>query len=165
MAIKSGMPLRRPVTEQDLLALEAMLSYQFGREAAKALTSIPLEVELRRGKIRYVYERGSGDRLLTLRPNDFMFTISLRAGEIIRSAVPSPRLRVVVRDDYRGGDVKGLDVIFADPQIRAGDEVLVVSKNDELLAVGKARAPGTLMGALTDQDVVRVREVRKVGKG
>ncbi|MGC9071734.1 MAG: PUA domain-containing protein [Acidilobus sp.] len=157
------MPLRRPASSEDLKVLEALLSYQFGDEAAKALTSIPLEVEIRRGKIRYVYESGTGKRLLTLRPSDFMFTISLRAGEIIRQVTPRPRMRVIVKE-FREGEVRGIDVISADPQIRPGDEVLVVDRNDELLAVGKARAPGPVMGALGEQEVVRVREVRRVGE-
>jgi len=41
----------------------------------------------------------------------------------------------------------------------------VVNENDELIAVGKARAPGSLMARLKGQDVVRVREVRRVGQG
>jgi len=56
-------------------------------------------------------------------------------------------------------------VLLADARIRPGDEVLVVNENDELLAVGKARAPGSLMARLKGQDVVRVREVRRVGQG
>ncbi len=158
------MPQRRPAGDQDLSVLRTLLSFQFGEEVARAITSLPLEVELRRGKIRYVYEAGASERLLTLRPNDFMFTISLRAGEIARRALPSPRLRVVVRE-FRGTDVRGSDVVVSDPHIRPGDEVLVVDASDGLLAVGKARAPGPLMAALRDQDVVRVREVGSVGEG
>ena len=159
-----SMTQRRPAGARELSVLRALLSFQFGEEVSRAITSLPLEVEIRRGKIRYVYEAGAAERLLTLRPNDFMFTISLRAGEIVRRSLPSPRLRVVVRE-FRGTDVRGSDVVLSDPLVRPGDEVLVVDANDELLAVGKARAPGPLMAALGDQDVVRVREVRRLGKG
>ncbi len=158
------MAQRRPAGEGELSVLRSLLSFQFGQEVSKALTALPLEVEIRRGKIRYVYDARSGERLLTLRPNDFFFTISLRAGYVIKGILPSPRMRVIVRE-FRGTDVRGSDVIQADPMIRPSDEVLVVGANDELLAVGKARAPGPLMAALKDQDVVRVREVRDVGKG
>ncbi|MCG2874462.1 MAG: prefoldin subunit alpha [Acidilobus sp.] len=157
------MPTRRPATEEELGVLRALLSLQFGDDVAKALTSLPLLVERRRGKIRYVYT-ADGERLMTLRPTDFMFTISLRAGEIIRTSTRPPFMRVVVRG-YEDGDVRGEMVLLADARIRPGDEVLVVNENDELLAVGKARAPGSLMAKLKGQDVVRVREVRRVGQG
>jgi len=60
-------PTRRPATEEELGVLRALLSLQFGDDVAKALTSLPLLVERRRGKIRYVYA-ADGERLMTLRP-------------------------------------------------------------------------------------------------
>ncbi len=153
------MPTRRAASKQELESLRALLSLQFDEDVAAAIVSLPLEVELRRGKIRYVYY--NGDRLMTLRPRDFSFTISLTAGEIIRRAAPQPKYRVIVKGPIRG-DVHGYEVLSSDAQIRPGDEVLVVdAAADKLLAVGKARVPGFMMRSLGSQSVVRVREVAK----
>ncbi len=152
------MPARRTATTKDLFRLRALLSAQFGPSVAGDLTSRPLEVELRHGKIRYVYLEGR--RLMTLRPRDFTFTLSLDGAELVRSLLPPPRLRVTL---VKPADiVVGALVLSADKLIRPGDEVLLVDSDDRLLGVGKARVPGFMMSLLKDQEVVRVREVVEV---
>lgn len=146
----------RPVTERELRQVGYLLALQFNEEVAAAITSLPLQVELRRGKIRYVYYNGV--RLMTLRPRDFTFSISPEAGKIIKSATKPPRFRVIVAGGPAlRGEVTGNTVLDADKSIRPGDEVLIVDSNDNLLGVGKARAPGFLMRQLGSQEVVRVR--------
>ncbi|MGC9112618.1 MULTISPECIES: PUA domain-containing protein [Acidilobus] len=133
-----------------------LLALQFNEEVAAAITSLPLQVELRRGKIRYVYYNGV--RLMTLRPRDFTFSISPEAGKIIKRATEPPRFRVIVSSGSAlEGEVTGNSVLDADKLIRPGDEVLIVDVNDSLLGVGKAKAPGFLMRQLGPQEVVRFR--------
>ena len=55
----------------------------------------------------------------------------------------SPRLRVVASDDAapfvaKGGNVFAKHVFSVDPEIRAGEEVLVVDSGNRLLATGTA---------------------------
>lgn len=140
----------------ELEKLRALLAAQFDEAVANAFLSLPLQVETRRGKIRYVYV--DGRRIMTLRPSDFHFTLSLEAGEVVRSASRPPRYRVVAARIPRPS-VMGLDVIDADPDIRPGDEVLIVTAEDRLIGVGKARLPGHLMRLLPHQEAVRAREV------
>lgn len=144
----------RHATQSELAQISYLLALQFNCDVARSIVSLPLQVELRRGKIRYVYYNGV--RLMTLRPKDFTFSISYEAGKIIRDSARPPRFRVVVSGDLKSG-VRGEHVVNSDPLIRPGDEILIVDPGDRLLGVGKAKAPGFLMRDLGDQEVVRLR--------
>jgi uncharacterized protein with predicted RNA binding PUA domain len=57
-----------------------------------------------------------------------------------------------------GKSVFAKHVVGCDPQIRAGDEILVVDPDDRLLATGKAVLSAEEMRAFTSGVAVRVRE-------
>jgi uncharacterized protein with predicted RNA binding PUA domain len=61
----------------------------------------------------------------------------------LHALLESPRLRVVASEDAapfvaKGGNLFAKHVLSADPEIRAGEEVLVVDALDRLLATGTA---------------------------
>jgi uncharacterized protein with predicted RNA binding PUA domain len=70
---------------------------------------------------------------------------------------------VVIREDIssfvaQGKNVFAKHVTAADPQIRAGDEVIVVAENDRLIACGAAVVSGSEMLAFNYGVAVRVRQ-------
>jgi uncharacterized protein with predicted RNA binding PUA domain len=70
---------------------------------------------------------------------------------------------VVVQEDVadfiaQGKNVFAKHVVSADPDIRCGDEVLVVAGNDRLLACGTAVLSGTEMPAFNYGGAVKVRQ-------
>ena len=74
-----------------------------------------------------------------------------------------PVYRVVIRDDVaefvaQGKNVFAKHVIAADPDIRAGDDVLVVAANDRLIACGAAQVSGSEMLAFNYGVAVKVRQ-------
>lgn len=125
-----------------LKRVRLIADYQFGGGAGRALFSESAEFILSsRDKVRQIYE--SGKRIATLRASDGLLTLSIDGGERLRKFLPYPTLRVTVSDDAAPFVAKGRSafarhVIEVDPELRAGEEVIVVDKNDRLLATGKA---------------------------
>ena len=156
--------MRRPATPGEVERIRAILSYQFSPEVAEALLrggSVSVETGSR-GSIRGVFV--GGRRLLTLRPGDGMFSLSLEAARIIASVVPPPRFRVVVRGDRElTGSVLVSDVVEVDPELRPGDEVIVVGVDGSILAVGRLKLPPAMLEGLSRGEVVRVRKRVKMG--
>lgn len=148
----------RPPTPHELERIVSILGYQFSWAVAEAFVNMAghLAVGLVRGKLRYVYVNGT--HALTLRPTTGMFTISKVAGEIIVKAEPPPRFRVVISGAREiKGSVLAADVVEADPALRPGDEVVIVTRDDELVGVGRARVPGFIMDKVEYGEIVRVR--------
>jgi len=151
--------VRRPATREDILWLQSIAAYQWDWEVARAL--LPLDsnyiVDVRRGVIRHVIVEGRV--YLTRRPNDGLLSPSIEAGERIRRASEPPRFRVVTRmgvGELRGG-VLAKDVVEVDPDLRPGDEVIIVGRDDVLLGVGRLRVPPPMLDGLFRGEVVRVR--------
>jgi conserved protein with predicted RNA binding PUA domain len=116
--------------------------FQFGRGAGGVLFPDGTDLKLSStGRLRYLYSQG--ERLATLRAMDGLFTLSMLGASRLHSFLRSPRLRVVVSDDAapfvaKGGNAFAKHVLSVDPEIRAGEEVLVTNSQDRLLATGKA---------------------------
>jgi len=151
--------VRRPATREDILWLQSIAAYQWDWQVARALFSLGAEyvVDVRRGVIRHVIVEGRV--YITRRPNDGLLSPSLKAGERIRQATEPPRFRVVTRKDIgelRGG-VLVKDVVEIDPDLRPGDEVIIVGRDDVLLGVGRLRVPPPMLDGLFRGEVVRVR--------
>lgn len=160
----SGLPQVK-ITPNMYYRLVYTLAYQFDLNVAKAL--LPSHEVVRvtlspKGRIRHVYVNGV--RLLTLRPSDGLFTLSLEGGEIVRRASKPPRFRVIVlgrEARYIKGSVLKPIVLDIDPEARPGDEILIVDENDNLVGVGKLRLPPILVKSLEKGEVVRVRSLRE----
>jgi conserved protein with predicted RNA binding PUA domain len=115
--------------------------FQFGRGAGDVLFPEGTDLKLSStGRLRYLYSQG--ERLATLRAMDGLFTLSMLGASRLHSFLQPPRLRVVVSGDAvpfvaKGGNAFAKHVLSVDPEIRAGEEVLVTDSQDRLLATGK----------------------------
>lgn len=150
-------------SERDLLTIEAVLAYQFDYRVARAFMGLEgLLVEYsRRGRIKYVY--WGGERLLTRRPTDGLFTLSIAAGRIVAANSRPPRFRVIVERGYRPlGSVLARNLIDIDEDLRPGDEVIIVDPEDKLIGVGRLRLPPVIAKSAQMGEVARVR--KKVGE-
>ena len=100
--------------------------------------------------------------LATLRPTDGMFSLTLNGAKRLIKGVKSPRLWVKVQKDVEpfiehGKSVFAKHVVGADEEIHPQEEVMIVSENNRVLAVGKAVLTGREMMAFKHGAAVKVR--------
>ncbi len=131
------------VPDWNALRVRATAEFQFGLGAADVVLrgAISYVVSKNNGKVRNVL--ADGTHVLSLRAEDGLFTLKAAGARRLRAAFPSPRLRVIVEPDSVPFQRDGKNVFAgfvrdADPEIRPGDEVLVVSPEDDLCAVAQA---------------------------
>lgn len=157
----------------DLQKIRSIASYQFGKGVGERLFPKKTKIFLskRTGRIRHIYLGES--RLATLRPTDGLFSLTISGAKRITAGLESPRLWVRVKDEAapfisRGRSLFAKHVLEADEEIRPREEVLVISEENEVLAVGKATLSGREMKAFKSGVAVRVRrgaaEVKKTGE-
>jgi uncharacterized protein with predicted RNA binding PUA domain len=144
--------------------VQVIADFQFGRGAGAALFPEDCEFILSRtGRIRQVTL--GGKRLVTVRAMDGNLTLGIDGAIRLLAALPPPTYRVVVLDEVaeficQGKNTFAKHVIAADPDIRAGDEVMVVTSDDELLATGAAVLSGREMLLFNYGVAVKVRQGR-----
>ena len=139
-----------------------MADYQFGKGIGKQLfpDSVSIEYSKGTGRIRYIYL--DGKRLVTMRPTDGLFSLSIAGARRIVDNADSSKYLVCVRDDVSeviadGGDVFAVHIVKVDEAARAKDEVIVVDENGKVLAVGRAALSGVEMLAFKSGVAVKVR--------
>lgn len=147
----------------DRLRCRAVLDMQFGRGAGDILDNRKVEMvkSPRTGKIRNVII--DGRHALSMRATDGRFTLKLEGGRLLADALPAPRMRVVTDDEpaefaAKGNNVFAKFVLQCDPEIRPGDDVLVMNTKDELAAVGRALLSPAEMLAFKRGIAVRVKD-------
>ena len=144
--------------------VQVIADFQFGRGAGAALFPEGCEFILSRtGRIRQVTL--AGKRLVTVRAMDGKFTLGIDGALRLLATLPPPAYRVGVLDDVAefirmGKNTFAKHVIAADPDIRAGDEVMVVTNDDDLLATGSAVLSGREMLLFNYGVAVKVRQGR-----
>jgi uncharacterized protein with predicted RNA binding PUA domain len=145
-----------------LKRVRTIADFQFGSGVGAVL--VPDEAEFRyssTGRIRYILL--SGERIATLRAQDGRLTLSLRGAELLSQAVAPPRYRVYIQTDVtpfvaKGKNAMAKHVTSADPAICAGEEVLVVTEDNTLVATGTAVISGEEMLAFNYGVAVNVRK-------
>lgn len=127
----------------DMLRCRAVLDLQFGNGAGDILDSGKVEIihSKRTGKIRNVMI--DGEHALSMRASDGRFTLKLQGGRLLMKALPSPKMRVMTEDEpaefaSKGNNVFAKFVVDCDPDIRPGDDVMIVNTKNQLAAVGRA---------------------------
>ncbi|MFX1319451.1 MAG: PUA domain-containing protein [Promethearchaeota archaeon] len=100
--------------------------------------------------------------LATVRAHDGFLVLTIEGARRLHNALPFPKLRVVVIQEIapfisKGRSVFAKHVKAVDPQLRAGDEVIVVDGQDRLLAVGRASLSPQEMLDLTRGVAVKTR--------
>ncbi|HPE63677.1 MAG TPA: pseudouridine synthase [Methanothrix sp.] len=124
--------------------------FQFGRGSGRALFADDTTFRLSKtGRLRHLY-RGE-ERIATVRARDGLLTLSSLGAKLLYDHLPAPRQRVVILSEVapyvaKGGTAFAKHVVAVDPEIRAGEEVLVVDEEDHLIATGRAvLAPEEMM--------------------
>ena len=144
--------------------VQDIADFQFGSGAGHALFPEGCEVILSRtGRVRQISL--SGNRLATVRAKDGRLTLGIEGGIRLLSVLSPPAYRVTVTGDVaefirKGKNTFAKHVIAADPEIRAGDEVMVVDDQDLLLATGSALLSGEEMLLFNYGVAVKVRQGR-----
>jgi predicted RNA-binding protein (TIGR00451 family) len=146
-----------------LLKIRSVADYQFVTGVGKTLFSENVEIVRSRGtgRIRYVYL--DGKRLVTLRPTNGLLSLSIEGARRIVNDVKPLRMWVEVRQEaapfiIKGRSVFAKHVVDADEEIRPREEVIVISEEKEVLAVGKAILTGREMKAFKRGVAVKVRK-------
>lgn len=126
----------------ELRRIRVVANYQFGKGAYKAF---PLTMQITRSpnthRIRHIFLKEN--LLATYRPKDGLLALSIAGGEALRRVLKPPRYRVRVVPGVedlikKGGNVFCKHVESVDPELRPAEEVLVVDRDDRLLAVGRS---------------------------
>jgi predicted RNA-binding protein (TIGR00451 family) len=149
----------------DLTKIKGISDYQFTPKITDILfefkDNIKIEYSKSTKKIKYVYE--DGNLLLSFKPTNGFFTLSLLAAKKILAKTDQPLMRVVVLNEIsefikEGRNVFCKHVIEMDPNLRPLDEVIVVNKDDELLAVGRLMIPVPYIKAFDSGVAIKVRK-------
>lgn len=144
--------------------VQVIADYQFGKGTGTEIFPDSCEFTFSTtGRIRQVLLEGT--RLATVRAEDGRLTLSIECAERLRKALPPPSYRVEVNTEVAefvasGKNAFAKHVVSADTGIRSGDEVLVVSGDDTLLATGTAMLTGAEMLAFNYGVAVKVRQGR-----
>lgn len=145
--------------KEDLKRIRSIANYQFGKGVGLKLfpENVKIEYSKRTGRIRYVYL--NGERLVTLRPTDGLFSLSVAgAKRIVKIAKCVVRVQNDVAEFVaEGKDVFVKHVVWADENIRPKDEVIVVNERGDVLAVGRALLSGEEMKTFRNGVAVKVR--------
>ncbi len=145
-----------------LARVQTIADYQFGGLCGVGLFPEGCSFILSTtGRIRQVIY--GGVRLATVRASDGRLTLGIEGAKRLQAVLPAPGYRVVIREDVaefvaQGKNAFAKHVIAADPDIRAGDDVLVVAANDRLIACGAAQVSGREMLAFNYGVAVKVRQ-------
>jgi uncharacterized protein with predicted RNA binding PUA domain len=148
---------------EDLPGLRVAADYQFGAGAGVALFPPDETQRVRRstgGRPRQVLV--DTGRLVS-HGTDGRFTLGAAGGERLRRALAPPACRVVVGDESEpyvrdGRNAMAKFVRCVDPDVRPGDEVLVVGRDDTLFAVGRAELAAAAARDFETGVAVAVRE-------
>jgi uncharacterized protein with predicted RNA binding PUA domain len=150
------------LVENDLRRIRSIADYQFGKGIGARLFPEKTNIMYSKttGRIRYL--NLNEKRLATLRPTDGLLSQSITAAQLIAENVALARCLVTVQKDVskfvaEGGDVFAAHVIKVHDDVRAKDEVIVVDKENHVLAVGRALLSSSEMKAFKTGVAVKVR--------
>ncbi|NPA96745.1 MAG: hypothetical protein GXO32_03995 [Crenarchaeota archaeon] len=130
----------RPAATSDIITLSSLIEYQFGIDISKELSRLN-DIYICFGttnRMRRVLIKG--ELLASIRAGDYHLIPYKHLAKILHARIPYPRFRLVLVGEMVR-DIVGQNTIFArhvaacDYSCSAGDEVLVVDENDNLLGV------------------------------
>lgn len=126
----------------DQRRVRAVAEMQWGAEASDCLfaDSVTFVRSPNNGRVRNILS--GGRHVASLRAEDGFLSLRWAGAEILRAGVAAPRLRLVVEEDAgafvaEGKNVMAKTVVGADPDLRPGDDALVVNPRDELVGVAR----------------------------
>lgn len=155
-------------TNPNLDRVRIIADYQFGKGAGRAIFPDDVVFQMSStGRVRQILL--DGKRIATVRAQDGVLTLGIAGAMKLHSCMKFPHNRVIVNSDAAPFVAKGKNafarhVMEADPDIRAGEEVIVVDEKDNLLATGKAVLCALEMTAFKKGMAVEVRSGIKTGE-
>ena len=145
-----------------LQKIRSVADYQFGRDAGKKLFPDDARIVYSKNtrKIRHIHLKN--ELLATLRPTTGLFVLTLAGAKRLVREVKPLRCWVKVHDDAepfvsKGRSAFAKHVIDTNEEIRPNEEVVVINRKDEVLAVGRALLSGKEMKEFKRGMAVRVR--------
>ena len=162
---------RRVTTQIDdpLYRARSIANYQFNSPVGHLLFPDGCTVELSRrtGNLRRVLQGALV--LATIRAHDGRVVLTMAGAQRLHQLLPFPRLRVVVMQEVspfisEGRSVFAKHVKKVDPELRAGDEALIVNEKNELLAVGATHLSPQEMIEISRGVAVKTRHSSKPRK-
>ncbi len=154
----------------DFTRLVDIADYQFGSGAGSALFGddpevIKIEKSRKTKKIRHVFD-ANGENIVNMRANDGFLILSDLGAKRLHKLFQAPHMRVVVSEDsepyaIQGKSVFNKFVLSCDENIRRNDEVLIVNKDDKLLAFGKSLLSSYEIMDFTTGQAVKTRKWKK----
>lgn len=143
--------------------LRTVADYQFGRDVGAALFPPSEQPDVERSRSGRPRQITTPDGRIATFLTDGRLSVGIEGGRRIRGATDPPTYRVVVGEESEpfvrdGRNAFAKFVLEADPAVRPGDEVLVVSEGDELLGVGRAELAAGAMADFASGMAVMVRE-------
>lgn len=143
--------------------------YQFGSGVGYALfgdnpDNITIEKSRKTKKIRHVFE--DDENIVNMRANDGFLILSDLGAKRLHKFLEYPNKRVVVSEDSEPFALKGKSVfnkfvLDCDESIRRNDEVLIVNKDDKLLAFGKSLLSSYEIKDFTTGQAIKTRKWKK----
>jgi predicted RNA-binding protein (TIGR00451 family) len=144
-----------------LSKIRSIADYQFGKGVGAVLFPDSVDIVRSRGtgRIRHIYLNGK--LIVTLRPNDGFFSLTINGGMRLISANPV-RAWVQVQDDVaeliaEGKTVFAKHVKDCDRKIRPREEVVIINSQNRVIAVGRAILTGEEMMVFNRGVAVRIR--------
>jgi predicted RNA-binding protein (TIGR00451 family) len=145
-----------------LMKIRSVADYQFGKDVGTKLfpDTVRIVYSKNTGKIRHIHLK---DVLLaTLRPTTGLFALTIAGAQQLVRTVNPMSYWVKIHEDAEpfvanGRSAFAKHVIDSDLDIRPQDEVIVINRKNEVLAVGRALLSGTEMKAFSRGIAVRVR--------
>ncbi|MFX1282253.1 MAG: DUF5591 domain-containing protein [Promethearchaeota archaeon] len=144
----------KPKIPNRLVFLRTIADFQFGKGIGSVL--IPDHVKIYGRKELGIRVQLNNRHHLTFRPETGYLTLSLTAGKLLLNH--SNNLVTFDGQKIIGSTIFSKAIIKADPEIRPNDEVLIIDRNGELLAVGVAHLPGNLLVEMKRGKGVTIRQ-------
>lgn len=133
----------REAKPQDIERIKAIITFQYGPQAAKIFENAKVKVEVSKStdRIRKIYV--DEELFGSIRASDGFILPSISGALKLIKVLPPLSYQVIIEKDTaefvaRGRSVFCKHVKNCDDLIKAGDEVIIVTEKGELVAVGRA---------------------------
>jgi archaeosine synthase len=137
--------------------VSATADYQFGAGAGKIL--VPTHAKLKGKPYRMILCSVDGEQVCSFVAESGTLSLTLAGGKLL---APLKRYWVCLEaPKVKGGSVFAVGVQEADSAIRPGDEVFVINRSDEVIAVGRSDMSGREMCELARGRAVSIRHKKE----